>query len=523
MPYRELSVIEVKDVLRYWAGGESTKAIVRRTGLSRNAVRRYVHAAQARGLVRGEVDKALEDGRVAQVVSEVRPGGSREFGEARKACAQHRSDIEAWSKQCDGPKICKLLLREHGVSVPLRTLQRFMKEELRDRRAGDTMRLGDPNPGVLEFDFLDLGSYVDAASGRTMKLSGALMTASVSRHQFLWPCHHQRQEDVIEALEAAWSFFGGVFPVLLPDNLKAVVQDADAVNPRFNEGFVEYAQARDITLDPARVRKPRDKARVERQVRYVRRDFFGGESFGSLDEIRHASVRWCREDAGERDHGTHRRRPIDVFEEAERAVLHPAPEEPYDVPRWSEHTVGRDHAVRVGEAIYSVPYTFRGKVRARRDRTSVKLYDSRSQLLKVHPRAPRGGTQLDPADAPPGRQAAVDRSCADLFVRAEAYSELIGRYARRLAPDPKHIWSDIRRVYRLLGACETYGSEAVEEACRRALELDVVDIKRIEGMLEKGLEKRVSVRTRDTRPARGQLLAFERPRSAFAVSTEADR
>ena len=48
-----------------------------------------------------------------------------------------------------------------------------------------------------------------------------------------------------------------------------------------------------------------------------------------MDEIRHASVRWCREDAGERDHGTHRRRPIDVFEEAERAVLHPAPEEPY--------------------------------------------------------------------------------------------------------------------------------------------------------------------------------------------------
>ena len=114
-------------------------------------------------------------------------------------------------------------------------------------------------------------------------------------------------------------------------------------------------------------------------------------------------------------------------------------------------------------------------------------------------------------------------SCKDLFARADAYSDLIGSYARRLAPDPKRIWSDIRRVYRLLGACETYGSEAVEEACRRALELEVVDIKRIEGMLEKGLEKRVSVPTRTSPPARAQLLAFERPRSAFAVSTEVDR
>jgi len=522
MPYREMSVIEIKDVLRYWAGGESTKAIVRRTGVSRNTVRRYVRTAKRHGLQRGEVDKAQDDALLARVVRDIRPGGSRQVGKARQACATHRADIERWSKECDGPKIRKLLRRVHGVSVPLRTLQRFMREDLGARRQTDTMRVADPDPGVLEFDFLELGTFVDARTGETVKLSAALMTASVSRHQFLWPCLHQKQSDVIDALEAAWDFFGGVFPVLLPDNLKAVVQQADAVHPRFNEWFVEYAQARDITLDPARIRKPRDKARVERQVRYARRDFFGGESFGSLEEIRAAAARWCRVDAGERDHGTLRRAPIAVFEEVERSVLHPAPSEPYDVPRWSEHTVGRDHAVRVADALYSVPYTFRGKLRARCDRASVKLYD-RGVLLKVHVRVPRGHTQLDPADAPPGRCAAMDRSCTDLLARADAFSELIGVYARRLAPDPKRLWSDIRRVYRLLGACEAYGGEAVEEACRRALELDVIDIKRIEGMLAKGLERRQLVRVPDVPQPRGQLLAFERPPSAFALSTEGDR
>ena len=309
MPYRELSVIEIKDVLRYWAGGESTKAIVRRTGVSRNAVRRYVRAAQVHGLQRGDLERALDDVLLARVVCDVRPGGSREVGKARKVCAKHLVDIEAWSKECDAPKIRKLLQRVHGVSVPLRTLQRFMKEELGARKVTDTMRVADPDPGVLEFDFLELGTYVDALTGETVELSAALMTASVSRHQFLWPCLRQAQADVIDALEAAWGFFGGVFPVLLPDNLKAVVQEADAVNPRFNGWFVEYAQARNITLDPARVRKPRDKARVERQVRYVRRDFFGGERFGSLGEIREAAARWCRTDAGQRDHGTLRRAP----------------------------------------------------------------------------------------------------------------------------------------------------------------------------------------------------------------------
>lgn len=522
MPYRELSVIEIKDVLRYWAQHEPTRAIVRFTGLSRNTVRRYVKAARAHGLERGEVDKALDDAFLARVVCDVRPGGSREVGAARKTCARYRDQIEDWSRSCDAPKIRRLLQRAHGVSVPLRTLQRFMQEDLGVTKSTGTMRVADPDPGVLEFDFLKLGTFVDAQTGETVEVNAALMTASLSRHQFLWPCLRQQQGDVLDALEAAWAFFGGVFPVLLPDNLKAIVQTPDAVNPSFNPWFREYAQARGITLDPARVRKPQDKARVERQVRYVRRDFFGGERFGSLQEIREAAERWCRTTAGERDHGTLRRAPVAVFEEVERAVLAPAPSEPYDVPQWSEHTVGRDHAVRVGGALYSVPYTFRGRLKARRDRTSVKLYDG-GVLLKVHPRVPQGETQLDPADAPPGREAAVDRSCADLFARAEAHGDQIGVYARRLAPDPKRLWSDIRRVYRLLGACDTYGPDAVEEACRRALELDVVDIKRIEGMLERGLERRTLVRVRERPQPQGQLLSFERPRSAFALPTEGDR
>lgn len=519
MPYRELSVIEIKDVLRHWAKGEPTRSIVRLTGVSRNAVRRYVAAGRVHGLQLGEVEKATSDALVAKVVADVRPGGSRRVGAAREACAAHRDAIADWAKECDAPKIRRLLLRKYGVAVPLRTLQRFMNEDLGARKPRDTMRLADPKPGVLEFDFLELGTFVQTATGETRKVYAALMTASVSRHQFLWPCLGQTQSDVIASLEAAWVFFGGVFPVLLPDNLRAIVAKADGVNPRFNESFVEYAQARDITLDPARVRKPRDKARVERQVRYVRRDFFGGETFGSLEEIRAAARRWCRHIAGERDHATTCRPPHEHFEAEERAVLHPPPTTPYDAPIWSEHTVGRDHAIRVGDALYSVPYTFRGRLRARRDAAQVKLYD-RGQLLKIHPRAPRGGSQLDPADAPPGREAAVDRSCTALLARADAHADVIGLYARRLAPDPERLWRDIRRIYRLLAVCETYGAEAVAEACRRALELDVIDIKRIEGMLAKGLERRTPVRAREGRAPGGKVLAFERPRSAFALPSE---
>lgn len=514
MSYRELSMVEVKEVLRLWVSRRSIKHIVRVTGLGRNTVRRYVRTAKNCGLVVGEHERAVDDAFVAEVAARLLPGGSSEVGEGRKACRQHRDKIELWSRSCDAPKIRKLLQRQ-AVEVKLRTLQRFIREELGPQR--DTIRLPDPDPGVLEFDFLELGTFEDE-NGHVIKVHGALLTAAVSRHQFLWPCLSQKRDDVIAALEAAWEFFGGVFPVLLPDNLKAIVDKSDAIQPRFNDWFYEYAQHRGFEIDPARVRKPRDKARVERQVRYVRRDFFGGETFRRLDEIRAAAVRWCRDEAGVREHGTTRRRPIEHFAETDADVLLPAPTAPYDQPVWSKHTVGRDHAVVVQQALYSVPYSVQGPVRVRADSTRVKVYHRR-QLVKVHPRVPRGHKQLDPADAPPGKADLVDRSATSLFDRADEQSPIIGAYARQLAPDPRRRFGDIRKVYRLLGACQTYGVEAVEEACARARELDVIDMKRIEGMLAKGLERRKVVRVPSPKKA-GKVLTFERPSSDFALQKE---
>lgn len=45
---------------------------------------------------------------------------------------------------------------------------------------------------------------------------------------------------------------------------------ADSIDPRLNDAFVEYAQARGFVIDPTRIRSPQDKPRVERMVSYVR-------------------------------------------------------------------------------------------------------------------------------------------------------------------------------------------------------------------------------------------------------------
>ena len=121
----------------------------------------------------------------------------------------------------------------------------------------------------------------------------------LSRYSFVWLTFSQTIESVIEGFEAAWDFFGGVFAVVIPDNMSGIVDKANPTEPRLNWAFSEYAQSRGFLIDATRVRRPQDKPRVERVVPYVRRSFFAGEHFIDLADAQRRAEEWCR--AGRRD------------------------------------------------------------------------------------------------------------------------------------------------------------------------------------------------------------------------------
>jgi transposase len=84
-------------------------------------------------------------------------------------------------------------------------------------------------------------------------------------------------------------FFGGIVATLIPDNTKAMINDPDALTPTLVASFLDYVQARGIFVDPARVRSPQDKPRVENQVSFVRESWFDGETFTSLEHARESA------------------------------------------------------------------------------------------------------------------------------------------------------------------------------------------------------------------------------------------
>src|SRR5262249_9445057 len=191
--------------------------------------------------------------------------------------------------------------------------------------------------------------------GRRQRFRAWIFTAVRSRYRFVHPVLQETTQTAIEACEAAWEFFGGIFKVLIPDNTAAIVTKADPLAPRLTPTFLEYAQARGFHIDPARVRHPRDKGRVERAVPTVRDDCFAGEILRPPADARPPRIHWCREESGLRRPSRPQRPPREYFEPEEQPVLLPRPTTAYEIPLWSEPKVARDQHVQVAKALYSLP------------------------------------------------------------------------------------------------------------------------------------------------------------------------
>jgi hypothetical protein len=148
MVFREVSVIEIREVLRSWLAGAGLRTVAAQAGVDRKTARRYVEAAVAAGLARDGGTGQLTDelvGQVAEAVRPVRPGGHGQAWDRLEAC---HTQVQVWVKQ--GLTVVKIgvLLERQGIAVPYRTLHRFCAERCGyGRAAATTVRVADGEPG----------------------------------------------------------------------------------------------------------------------------------------------------------------------------------------------------------------------------------------------------------------------------------------------------------------------------------------------------------------------------------------
>ena len=513
MAYKEVLRVEISEVIRRWRAGHSQRRIASGTGLSRDTVVRYITGAQALGVSRegGE----LSEEQVSWLAAIGQPGPRRVETPSEDLLSPWADQIHRWLTG-DRLQLTRIqeLLAERDCRVSYASLQRFVARRNWRRRSKATVRMEDTPPGeVAEMDFGRLGLIHDPETGRRRAVWALLLVLGYSRHCFLWPSFGQTLEDVIAGLESAWASFGGIPKYLVIDNCPPAVATADPLHPVFTQGFLEYSQRRGFIADPARARHPKDKPKVERGVPYARERFFKGGEFRDLADVRNQAWRWCRDVAGLRIHGTTRRKPLVVFQDEEREALLPWDGESYEIADWREAKVHQDHHIQCRQALYSVPSSLcppGRKVEVRVDSKLVRIYH-RGQLIKTHARQPRGGRATDPEDYPAELSAYTTRAPDRIRSKAAELGPAVGEFADRLFDGPLP-WAKVRQGHKLLRLGQRYTAQRLDAACRRALDVDLIDVRRVERILVQALEE-------ETMPQAPLPLAtgrFARPGSVFA-------
>ena len=485
---------EILQVLRRLDRRESKTAIARSTGHSRSTIRRYEASAIQLGWTAGAAEPSEE--LAAEIARRVHPAAHRDAGAMETLLLPYAGQIREWltpaAHEKRGLRLTRVhqLLGRQGIAVPYSSLHRFAGKHCGFTGGRSiTVRMAEPPPGELaEIDFGRLGLVPDLLSGRRRIAWALLVVLPHSRHQYVHVTFSQRLPHLLDGLEDAWAFFGGVPRRVVADNMRTAVTKADRYEPVFQRTFDEYAAYRGFIIDAAPVRDPTAKPHVERGVAYFRDSCFRGEHWRNLDDLQAGAITWCLGTAGTRTHGTTRQHPLAVFENVERPVLIPLEKERFDPPRWAECKVHPDHHISLGRALYSVPTRYIGQhVWVRADRHLVRIYADHA-LLKTHIRQAPGGRSTDHSDYPAHLTAYTLRDPQRVIHQAHAHGPHVGRFAEALLAG-SFPWARLRQAQRLLRLGEKYGWRRVDAACERALDFELLNVKRVEVIIRQHLDQ----------------------------------
>lgn len=484
-------MIDVVEILVHWHAGRRIGEVSSSLGVDPKTIRKYVAPAVAAGFAPGGPSlsagewAALVEGWFPEVMDRARRQSSWPEIEV------HREQIKAWLGTVTVSTIHQRLRDDLGLSVSESSLRRFVWANFAEEAARASvvvLRDTPPPGGEAQVDYGLLGRWVDPASGRMRRVWGFIIVLSCSRLLFLRPVLSMDLASWVESHVLAMEFFGGAPARIVPDNLKTGVIRPDLYDPLINKAFGEFAAYYGTLIDPARAVKPRDKGIVERHVPYCRDSFFAGRSgeFATLAAMQDDALRWSREVANRRPcRPLGRVSPQAVFDAEEKQALTVLPREPFELAAWSTPKVGPDIHIKVGKALYSVPWAYIGRtVDARLGPRTVEVFAD-AKLIKTHVRIERG-RQTDVADYPPEKVAffmatpAWCRRHADQL--GESVAELVG------------VLMEVNALYRLRQAqgvirlADKHGAQRLDAACRRALSVGDPTYRTVKGILVAGSE-----------------------------------
>jgi transposase len=508
MTQERLTMRKIKEILRLkYEAGLSNRAIAGACKISNSTVGEYLRRAEAAG-VGWPLGELSEDELNQKLFREPTPSPEKvkplpDWEEVRKELRQKGVTlrliwIEYLEKNPDGYKHAQFeeyyrrWKKTHGEPSMHQT--HVGGERMQVDYAGLKMPLVNPETG--EVSQVPVFVAVLPASNYTYA------EAQSSENQCNWNNGHVR----------AIAFFGGVVKIVVPDNLKTGVQKPNYYEPDINPAYQELAEHYHFAVLPTRVKKPKDKGKVENGVQNVERWVIAPlrkRTFFSLAEINQA----IREQLDQLNNkvmlavGRSRRQE---FEDIDRPNLRPLPEKPYEYVARKTARVNIDYHVEFEKHLYSVPHNLiHQEVDLHATERMVEIFH-KGKSVAIHPRSFKAGSFSTLREHMPSNHQFVDQVNTQQLIQ---WAEAVGPQTTALInatlksrPFPEQAY---RSCLGILGLAKKYPHTQIEQACQAAMEAKIFSYKNVKEELDWLLKQAASPVTPETLPTHANIRGHE--------------
>jgi transposase len=344
--------------------------------------------------------------------------------------------------------------------------------------------------GYVDYSGLKM-SVVDVATGEVCEVEIFVYVLAASDYIYAEAQWGQDAASWLGGHVRTFEHLGGVPPVTVPDNLKSGVKQPCRYEPDVNRAYQALAEHYGTAVVPARVRKPRDKAKVETAVQIVQREVqapLRDVHFLGLVALNAAIAERLRRinDRPMRHVGQSRR---ELLEAVDRPALLPLPVRPFELADWKLAKVAIDYHVEFDDHFYSVPYRLIGqRVEVRATSGVVEVYHQ-GQRVASHLRSRlRGAHTTDPAHMPESHRSIAAWTPERFLAWAAKTGPETRALVEALLTGRRHPQQAFRSCLGVLSLERRYGAERLEAACRRARHFGLASYRGVKNILERGLD-----------------------------------
>lgn len=485
---KRLPMRKIREALRLQAAGHSRRQIATSLGVGRTTAGEYLLRAERAGLI-WPLPADLDDATLEQRLfpaghtgpEPVRPPPDwpaihRELRRAGVTLALIWQEYRAVHPGGYGySRFCELYRRWQGRLSPTMRQTHIAGEKMFVDYAGQTIDIMDGLTGEVHAAQL----FVAVLGASSYTFAEATWTQSLPD----WTGSHCR----------AFAFFGGVTAQVVSDNLKSGITKACFHEPAVNRTYSDLANHYDTAVVPARPYKPRDKAKVEVGVQLAERWILAAlrnRQFFSLAEL-NAAIRELLNklnDRVTRHLGASRR---ELFEALARPALKALPQEPFEYAAWAERRVGLDYHVEVEKHYYSVPHKLlREKVWARLTQRTVEVFH-RGKRVAAHVRSSSNRRHTTVREhMPSSHRRYADWTPERLMRKAAEVGRNTTTLIEVIMRERRHPEQGFRSCIGIVKLAKTHGSDRLEAACLRALEIGTRSYTSVNSILKNNLDRK---------------------------------